>query len=383
MPKITNHIHLCFGIVLFATIAGTASSGCHLDTETTLCEMSGRRCRQGQVCTSEGLCVFRGSCGDHDTREERGEECDDGNLIDGDGCDSNCKLTSCGNSVLTLMSGEQCDDGNSIDGDGCDNNCQPTGCGNGVRTPMTGEQCDDGNRIDGDGCSGICTEEICGNGIVDEGKDEEENEQCDLGMQNSDKGSCTEDCKIATCGDGKFYEAYEECDPGIPVIPCDSNCTIPRCGNGIPANTEECDDGNLINGDTCDNNCTISRCNNGIQAGTEQCDDGNSACGTCNIDCTILASARAVGAIIIVDEDVVGTMNNSSFMINDGFGHLVNFQFERLDTPMNPSVNHIYIGQSPSVDYIRIKIEEAFVNSNLLISAQRRVGPGTDIESWI
>jgi cysteine-rich repeat protein len=59
----------------------------------------------------------------------------------------------CGNSVLDP--GEQCDDGNNVDGDtGCDSNCTFTACGNGILT--TGEECDDGNLLDGDGCSSTC-----------------------------------------------------------------------------------------------------------------------------------------------------------------------------------------------------------------------------------
>ena len=61
------------------------------------------------------------------------------NLVDGDGCDSNCKLTACGNGIVTT--GELCDDGNRVNGDSCDNNCTPTGCGNGIQT--TGEACDE------------------------------------------------------------------------------------------------------------------------------------------------------------------------------------------------------------------------------------------------
>ena len=50
------------------------------------------------------------------------EECDDGNTVDGDGCDATCKLEPfCGDG--TLDGGEQCDDGNNVDGDGCDANC--------------------------------------------------------------------------------------------------------------------------------------------------------------------------------------------------------------------------------------------------------------------
>jgi cysteine-rich repeat protein len=53
--------------------------------------------------------------------------------------------------------GEVCDDGNTVDGDGCDSNCTPTGCGNGVIT--AGEECDDGNLQPGDGCGPSCHSE--------------------------------------------------------------------------------------------------------------------------------------------------------------------------------------------------------------------------------
>jgi cysteine-rich repeat protein len=53
--------------------------------------------------------------------------------------------------------GEKCDDGNTLDGDGCDSNCTPTGCGNGLLS--TGEECDDGNIQPGDGCDPSCHSE--------------------------------------------------------------------------------------------------------------------------------------------------------------------------------------------------------------------------------
>ena len=34
------------------------------------------------------------------------EECDDRNLADGDGCDSNCTITACGNGIATAATGE-------------------------------------------------------------------------------------------------------------------------------------------------------------------------------------------------------------------------------------------------------------------------------------
>jgi cysteine-rich repeat protein len=61
----------------------------------------------------------------------------------------------CGDGVVEPP--ELCDDGNLVDGDGCDSNCTPTGCGNGIVT--AGEECDDGNRVSGDCCSATCQNE--------------------------------------------------------------------------------------------------------------------------------------------------------------------------------------------------------------------------------
>jgi cysteine-rich repeat protein len=54
----------------------------------------------------------------------RGEECDDGNNRNGDGCSSNCKIEDpvCGNGVIEFN--EQCDDDNRRDGDGCSATCR-------------------------------------------------------------------------------------------------------------------------------------------------------------------------------------------------------------------------------------------------------------------
>jgi pectate lyase len=59
-------------------------------------------------------------CGDATTHP--GEACDDGNEVEGDGCDSNCTFTGCGNAIVTA--GEACDDGGLAGGDCCDGTCQ-------------------------------------------------------------------------------------------------------------------------------------------------------------------------------------------------------------------------------------------------------------------
>ncbi len=73
------------------------------------------------------------------------------------------EATSCGNG--TTEPPELCDDGDLDDGDGCDSNCTPTGCGNGI--PTAGEQCDDGNTTAGDCCGATCQLEADGTGCDD------------------------------------------------------------------------------------------------------------------------------------------------------------------------------------------------------------------------
>jgi cysteine-rich repeat protein len=63
----------------------------------------------------------------------------------------------CGDGDLAV-SGEECDDGDNDNGDGCSATCKLEGeCGDGVLA--SNEKCDDGNTYDGDGCSGDCTKE--------------------------------------------------------------------------------------------------------------------------------------------------------------------------------------------------------------------------------
>lgn len=163
--------------------------------------------------------VYAQSCGDGSVDD--GEDCDDGNGTDCDGCSAGCTSEGCGNG--TLECSEECDDGNTANGDGCDSSCYNAVCGDGSQ--QGGEQCDDGNTVDGDGCDSGCTLEVCGNGSQQSG------EECDDGN--------------LTSGDG-----------------CDSNCTNTACGNGVVTTGEECDDGNLVGGDGCESNCTISSATN-------------------------------------------------------------------------------------------------------------------------
>jgi cysteine-rich repeat protein len=208
------------------------------------------------------------------------EQCDDGNVISGDGCQANCALPICSDGVVDPGQGEECDDGNLAGGDGCSDTCHVEVCGNGTVDPA--EQCDDGNATVGDGCRPDCTQELCGDGLLDP------QEQCD-DANNTPGDGCRANCTIERCGDNSL-DPQEQCDDGnvISGDGCQANCALPICGDAIQDPGEQCDDGNLIGGDGCSASCQPEECANGILDPLEQCDDGNLSAGDgCRGNCTI------------------------------------------------------------------------------------------------
>lgn len=101
----------------------------------------------------------------------------------------------CGDGVT--LPGETCDDGNRIDGDGCDSNCTPTACGNGIATG--GEGCDDGNLVAGDCCSPTCVPEAGGSTCSD-GDLCTIADACDGGGTCVGTGAPALDCRTAAKG---------------------------------------------------------------------------------------------------------------------------------------------------------------------------------------
>lgn len=232
-----------------------------------------------------------------------GEDCDDGNLIDGDGCDSNCTPTGCGNGIVT--GNEQCDDGADDDDDGCVGGCVIARCGDGFLRGDGAEECDDGNELAGDGCT-ECVPET--------------GWSCDRAPGAATR--CTENC-----GDG-IVVGSEGCDDGgtIPGDGCFSNCVVELgyvcpipgaacatlCGDGLIRGREGCDDGNLLPDDGCGTTCsgveagfTCSApgqacapiCGDSRRLGVELCDDSNTLAGDgCSSSCAIEPGWRCLGA---------------------------------------------------------------------------------------
>jgi len=96
---------------------------------------------------------------DTDTTSDSGSDEDSSDSGSDNDSDPSEETDNCGDGELD--EGEECDDGNRMNGDGCSKHCRieeiPGNCGNGELDE--GEECDDGNRMNGDGCSKYCRNE--------------------------------------------------------------------------------------------------------------------------------------------------------------------------------------------------------------------------------
>ena len=142
----------------------------------------------------------------------------------------------CGDGVVD--DGEECDDGNDENTDGCLNACQLAVCGDGVVYEGV-EECDDGNDIDTDACLTACLTAICGDGLLYEGV-----EECDDGNNENGDG-CSAGCTVPSCEDGVNNGAETDVDCGGPD--CDG-CPL----DGACAESSDCAEGQCI-----DNTCQI------------------------------------------------------------------------------------------------------------------------------
>lgn len=268
-------------------------AGCAGQPSSEICN-SGIICPSGTKCAAAQAVCLVNDCGDGIV--DPNETCDDGNIIDGDGCAHDCKKEGCGNGVVDP--GEDCDPPGSATASGtpCSASCKFEVCGNRVIDPDTNEQCDDGSGNTDtpctkpaysnppqtcSNCTTSCTirtvvgpfcgdhvcdaalgEDIttcsqdcmgCGNGAIDPG------EECDSGSGNTDVdcatpaygnppntcSTCTTSCTIKTVVGP--YCGNMMCDAGENFTNCPGDCM--GCGNGLVEGSEECDDG-ALNTDT-------------------------------------------------------------------------------------------------------------------------------------
>ena len=122
----------------------TNGDGCNSSCEIEFCgngvqDGPDEACDDGDLNgTGDGFCLDDCSalqtCGN--LFLEGTEECEVGpGLPNTATCDYDCTVAECGDGLKNVPAGEQCDDGNLSNNDGCDNNCTNPGCGNGVVSP--------------------------------------------------------------------------------------------------------------------------------------------------------------------------------------------------------------------------------------------------------
>ena len=193
----------------------------------------------------------------------------------------------CGDGVKDI--GEECDSGNKNSdlSDQCRTDCRMPKCGDGIKD--SNEACDINDfkglvkpkkmpedvfaqKVCHSSCNIVTYPNYCGDSItnIDLG------EECDHGEKNSNLGyECRTNCTVPKCGDG-IKDLNEACDIGAlnkdSFSGCDTKCRTTICGDGKVTGAEECDDANTNDTDSCTNVCTQSKCGDNIKNGQEICD---------------------------------------------------------------------------------------------------------------
>ena len=172
-------------------------------------------CDDGRHCSDGSACSVHADCANVNGPDQL---CTPRN---NDGCNIYCQPEFCGDGILQVALGEECDDGNNIDGDGCDNDCKyefAEGCGDGI--------------LDPDGADDIV------------GTDDDE--ECEFTGDNMDEFiglpepelHCSHLCNvIGLCGDGfldteGLYGWPEVCDDGNDIS--GDGCSYPACEPETP-----------------------------------------------------------------------------------------------------------------------------------------------------
>jgi cysteine-rich repeat protein len=254
------------------------------------------------------------------------ELCDDGNMINGDGCQNDCSF-SC--TKGTSQGDAKCDDKDPCNGvETCNDN---HACVSG-KAPDPGTSCGTGKVCK----NGACGDITCGDGFVDPGEDCDDGNIDPADGCNNCKFTCTADadCKPADpCAGTGVCAANHTCSTKNPLADgaacpggtCKAGaCTVPSCGNGTVEAGEQCDDGNLVNGDGCNTDCKFScanpatdcpaplPCNKAVCTAAKTCStapdaaQNGAACGaglTCNNGACLGAGAVCGNGVIEAGED--------------------------------------------------------------------------------
>ena len=316
----------CYGGPVEPTV-GEIMSYCHLvqGVDMHFSDTVGAVVRAG---AEAGSCIGAapGPCGDGEV--DPGEQCDDGNTADGDCCGANCVFEAAG-----AQTGQYCtEDGDPCTTDTCDGmgTCvhvppgQCAACGAPTVIPaaggtfnsfMTGMSTLDGS-CGGAGpeqvfewtptLSGLANVATCGSPLdtvvyVREGT-------CDLGMErgcSDDACFLQSDVSFSSVAGTTYYIVVDSYSASSVGGSFTLSVTPGKCGDGDLYGVEQCDDGNVTNGDCCSATCTFesttTACtDDGDPCTTDVC-DGAGGCahvppGTCNA-CSVPTPIPAAGGV--------------------------------------------------------------------------------------
>ena len=263
------------------------ANGCTADSCDAAIGCRHARVTNGTACNDAKWCTVTDSCengtckgvGNPCPGEDMGPDCDDSCDEATDSCTGPDLINTVCDDGFFCTKTDKCNAGVCVgSGDPCpgpdsDSNCQES-CDEAADTCTAndpdGSFCNDLQICTlGDTChNGVCEYPVpqcecaCSNIVVCTGAD---NQQCRVDLTEDPPaeacpgvdGLPAQSC----CGNGSL-EAFEDCDQGInnsdaPDATCRSNCRDGRCGDSIvdPGRGEDCDDGNILDGDGCSPSC--------------------------------------------------------------------------------------------------------------------------------
>lgn len=284
-----------------AAIDGGADSGLARGDEQCAGKARGTPCgTEGTLLCLGGFCRTS-RCGDGYVNAAAGEQCDDANLLRGDGCEPSC-LYSCEDN-------SDCDNLKPCDGQElCDLSTHSCVADD---EPITNIPCTRPGGLAGV-CHepGYCVVQGCGDGDVDMG---EECDPQDPATKNGCRPDCTKGCTSdAQCRDSNLCNGNETCD--LSVFDCKAGRPL-VCNDGDACTSDdECvpETGctpRLIDGDG--DGYASATCAPGSQFKGGDCNDGNSAvfpgaeetCDGNDNNCNAMVDEGAVESLCYPDRD--------------------------------------------------------------------------------